>query len=63
MPICWSKGLIRFQKKRLPADALDDPYAELAGVEDLLPTLKDAWKNEITPMDRVRIVRHPSEYA
>ena len=43
MPICWSKGLIRFQKG-FPRTRLMNPYAELAGVEDLLPTLKDAWK-------------------
>ena len=45
--------------EKASADALDDPYAELAGVEDLFAYVERRLENEITPMDRVRIVRHP----
>ncbi len=41
------------------SDTLDDPYGELAGVEDLFGYVERRLENEITPMDRVRIVRHP----
>lgn len=41
------------------ADELEDPYAELAGVEDLFGYVERKLEKEITPMDRVRIVRHP----
>lgn len=41
------------------ADELEDPYAELAGVEDLFGYVERKLDKEISPMDRVRIVRHP----
>lgn len=44
---------------RAATDELDDPYAELAGVEDLFAYVERRLEQEITPMDRVRIVRHP----
>ncbi|WP_297047997.1 acetyl-CoA carboxylase carboxyl transferase subunit alpha/beta [uncultured Desulfovibrio sp.] len=44
---------------RVAEGALDDPFAELATVEDLFSYVERRLENEITPMDRVRIVRHP----
>lgn len=41
------------------ADELEDPYAGLAGVEDLFGYVERKLEKEISPMDRVRIVRHP----
>lgn len=38
---------------------LADPYAELGGVEDLFSYVEQRLDKEISPMDRVRIVRHP----
>lgn len=40
-------------------ESLADPFAELSGVEDLFSYVEKRLENEITPMDRVRIVRHP----
>lgn len=45
--------------RRAIAEELEDPYADLAGVEDLFAYVERRLENEITPMDRVRIVRHP----
>lgn len=45
--------------KKAGADELDDPFAELAGVEDLFAYVERRLDNEITSMDKVRIVRHP----
>lgn len=44
---------------RVANDESSDPYADLAGVEDLFNYVEKKLENEITPMDRVRIVRHP----
>ena len=46
-------------EKRAADGSLDDPYAELATVEDLFAYVERRLDNEITPMDKVRIVRHP----
>ncbi|WP_308621768.1 acetyl-CoA carboxylase carboxyl transferase subunit alpha/beta [uncultured Desulfovibrio sp.] len=46
-------------EKRATDGSLDDPFAELATVEDLFSYVERRLENEITPMDRVRIVRHP----
>ncbi len=46
-------------EKRAAEGSLDDPFAELATVEDLFSYVERRLENEITPMDRVRIVRHP----
>lgn len=45
--------------QRAASDELEDPFRELAGVEDLFSYVERRLDNEITPMDRVRIVRHP----
>lgn len=46
-------------EKRAAEGSLDDPFAELATVEDLFSYVERRLENEVTPMDRVRIVRHP----
>lgn len=46
-------------ENRVAEGSLDDPLAELATVEDLFSYVERRLENEITPMDRVRIVRHP----
>lgn len=46
-------------ENRAAEGSLDDPFAELATVEDLFSYVERRLENEITPMDRVRIVRHP----
>lgn len=46
-------------EKRAAEGSLEDPFAELATVEDLFTYVERRLENEITPMDRVRIVRHP----
>lgn len=46
-------------EKRAAEGSLEDPFAELATVEDLFSYVERRLENEITPMDRVRIVRHP----
>ena len=50
--------LARFEE-RAASDNLDDPYAELAAVEDLFAHVEARLDEKITPMDKVRIVRHP----
>ncbi|MBD5641687.1 MAG: acetyl-CoA carboxylase carboxyl transferase subunit alpha/beta [Desulfovibrio sp.] len=50
--------LARFEE-RASKDELSDPYAELASVEDHFTHVEQKLDREITPMDRVRIVRHP----
>lgn len=45
--------------RRAAEGSLEDPYAELATVEDLFSYVERRLDNEITPMDKVRIVRHP----
>ncbi len=45
--------------ERVRAEALEDPYAELASVEDLFSYVERRLEDNITAMDRVRIVRHP----
>lgn len=50
--------LTRFEEKAT-GDELNDPYAELASVEDHFTHVEQKLDKEITPMDRVRIVRHP----
>ncbi len=37
----------------------EDPYAELANLEDLFGFVERKLEGDITPMDKVRIVRHP----
>ena len=44
---------------RARAGQLEDPFAELATVEDLFGYVERRLEASITPMDRVRIVRHP----
>ncbi|SDF98843.1 acetyl-CoA carboxylase carboxyl transferase subunit alpha/beta [Desulfovibrio legallii] len=44
---------------RARAGQLEDPFAELATVEDLFGYVERRLDAGITPMDRVRIVRHP----
>ncbi|MBQ3059645.1 MAG: acetyl-CoA carboxylase carboxyl transferase subunit alpha/beta [Desulfovibrio sp.] len=38
---------------------LDDPYADIASLEDLFAYVERRLEDCITPMDKVRIVRHP----
>lgn len=45
--------------ERARRDALDDPYGELATVEDLFNYVERRLEENISAMDRVRIVRHP----
>ncbi|WP_165175034.1 acetyl-CoA carboxylase carboxyl transferase subunit alpha/beta [Desulfovibrio sp. ZJ369] len=44
---------------RSRAGELEDPYADLATIEDLFSYVERRLESSITPMDRVRIVRHP----
>ena len=44
---------------RVRAGEVEDPYAELATVEDLFSYVERRLEGSITPMDKVRIVRHP----
>ena len=46
-------------EQRVTDGTLEDPYAELATVEDLFAYVERRLDKEITPMDKVRIVRHP----
>ena len=45
--------------ERARSGSLNDPYAELATVEDLFSYVERRLESSVTPMDRVRIVRHP----
>jgi acetyl-CoA carboxylase carboxyl transferase subunit beta len=44
---------------RVRSGTVEDPYAELATVEDLFNYVERRLEGSITPMDKVRIVRHP----
>ena len=44
---------------RVRAGEIEDPYAELATVEDLFSYVERRLEGSITAMDKVRIVRHP----
>lgn len=44
---------------RVSEGIAEDPYAELANLEDLFGFIERKLENDITPMDKVRIVRHP----
>ncbi|SCM73629.1 acetyl-CoA carboxylase carboxyl transferase subunit alpha/beta [Desulfovibrio sp. 86] len=44
---------------RVRAGDIEDPYAELATVEDLFSYVERRLEGSITAMDKVRIVRHP----
>ena len=43
---------------RVRSGNVEDPYAELATVEDLFNYVERRLEGSITPMDKVRIVRH-----
>ena len=43
---------------RVRSGTVEDPYAELATVEDLFNYVERRLEGNITPMDKVRIVRH-----
>ena len=43
---------------RVRSGTVEDPYAELATVEDLFNYVERRLEGSITPMDKVRIVRH-----
>ena len=43
---------------RVHSGTVEDPYAELATVEDLFNYVERRLEGSITPMDKVRIVRH-----
>ena len=45
--------------ERARTDSLEDPHAELATLEDLFTYVERRLEDCITPMDTVRIVRHP----
>lgn len=45
--------------ERARAAQLDDPFTELISLEDLFSYVERRLEDGITPMDRVRIVRHP----
>lgn len=40
-------------------DAINNPYDEMATLEDLFKYVEERLSGSITPMDKVRIVRHP----
>jgi acetyl-CoA carboxylase carboxyl transferase subunit beta len=44
---------------RCAADEIPDPYADLATLEDLYGYVERRLEGSVTPMDLVRIVRHP----
>ena len=44
---------------RLKNDESTDPYSDMASVEDLFNYVERKLDQSITPMDKVRIVRHP----
>ncbi|MBQ7456297.1 MAG: acetyl-CoA carboxylase carboxyl transferase subunit alpha/beta [Desulfovibrio sp.] len=44
---------------RIKEDGIEDPYADMASVEDLFAYVERKLDGTITAMDRVRIVRHP----
>lgn len=44
---------------RVRAGEIEDPYAELATVEDLFSYVERRLEGSVTAMDKVRIVRHP----
>ncbi len=45
--------------ERARSSSLNDPHAELSTVEDLFAYVERRLESGVTPMDRVRIVRHP----
>ncbi|WP_022655793.1 acetyl-CoA carboxylase [uncultured Desulfovibrio sp.] len=45
--------------ERARSGLLNDPYADLATVEDLFAYVERRLESGVMPMDRVRIVRHP----
>ncbi len=45
--------------ERARSGSLNDPHAELSTVEDLFAYVERRLESGVTPMDRVRIVRHP----
>lgn len=45
--------------ERARGGLLDDPYTDMTAVEDLFSYVESRLESSITPMDRVRIVRHP----
>ncbi|MBO4301598.1 MAG: acetyl-CoA carboxylase carboxyl transferase subunit alpha/beta [Desulfovibrio sp.] len=45
--------------ERARSDSLEDPYGDLAALEDLFNYVERRLEDNITAMDRVRIVRHP----
>lgn len=62
-----SATLLKERLEKFAANAssgeLADPYAELAGVEDLFAYVEKRLDSEISPMDKVRIVRHPQRIS
>ena len=46
-------------QQRMNAAFVFDPYTDMAALEDLFSYVERRLDNTITPMDRVRIVRHP----
>ncbi len=45
--------------RKITAGAAADPLAELTTLEELFGFMERKLENELTPMDKVRIVRHP----
>ncbi len=46
-------------EERARAGAMGDPHTEIGGIEDLFGFVERRLEDNITPMDKVRIVRHP----
>ena len=49
--------------QRAERDLLGDPYEELATVEGLFKFVEEKLAATVTPMDKVRIVRHPQRIS
>ncbi|MBR4741600.1 MAG: acetyl-CoA carboxylase carboxyl transferase subunit alpha/beta, partial [Desulfovibrio sp.] len=50
---------LRKLHSKMQVGDVQDPYADLASLEDLFAYVEKKLDSSITPMDRVRIVRHP----
>jgi acetyl-CoA carboxylase carboxyl transferase subunit beta len=48
---------------RVRSGACEDVYAELSTVEDLVAYVERRLEKTLTPMDRVRVVRHPQRFC
>ena len=52
-------GRLNAFEEQARSGSIEDPFGELAGVEDLFSFVERRLDTNLTPMERVRIVRHP----